>query len=182
MKNMHDYTFKTKQWLQIALINFCVVALAGIILRYKINFPLPVINQKYLLHAHSHFAFVGWVSVALMALMVNYLQQHGVITNYKKYRWILFANCVAAYSMFVSFIIEGYAIFSITFSTISIFISYFFIFDFWRDLNKVDDKSYAPKWFKSALLLWAFSSLGAFSLAYLMGNHIMLQDYYFAAI
>jgi hypothetical protein len=182
MKNMHDYTFKTKQWLQIALINFCVVALAGITLRYKINFPLPVINQKYLLHAHSHFAFVGWVSVALMALMVNYLQQHGVITNYKKYRWILIANCVAAYSMFVSFIIEGYAIFSITFSTISIFISYFFIFDYWRDLNKVDDKSYAPKWFKSALLLWAFSSLGAFTLAYLMGNHIMVQDYYFAAI
>jgi hypothetical protein len=159
-----------------------VVALAGITLRYKINFPLPAVNQKYLLHAHSHFAFVGWVSVALMALMVNYLQQHDVITNYKKYRWILIANCVAAYAMFVSFIIEGYAVFSITFSTLSIFISYFFIFNFWRDLNKVKDNSYAPKWFKTALILWAFSSLGAFSLAYLMGNHIMVQDYYFAAI
>ena len=174
--------FKTRQWIQVALINFCVVALAGITLRYKINFPLPLVNQKYLLHAHSHFAFTGWVALALMALMVNYLQQQNVTTNYKKYRWILSANCISAYGMFFSFILEGYAFFSITFSTLSIFISYFFIFYLWRDLNKVEDKSYAPKWFKAALVLWALSSLGAFTLAYLMARHIKVQDYYFGAI
>jgi len=179
---MKIYSFKTREWIQIALINFCVVVLAGITLRYKINFPLPFVNQKYLLHAHSHFAFVGWVSVALMALMVNYLQQHNLDTNYKKYRWVLTATCLASYGMFVSFLIQGYAAFSITFSTLSIFISYFFIVLFWRDLNKVEDKSYAPKWFKAALILWGLSSLGAFTLAYLMANHIMVQDYYFAAI
>ena len=179
---MKIYSFKTREWIQIALINFCVVVLAGITLRYKINFPLPFVNQKYLLHAHSHFAFVGWVSVALMALMVNYLQQHNLDTNYKKYRWVLIATCLASYGMFVSFLIQGYAAFSITFSTLSIFISYFFIVLFWRDLNKVEDKSYAPKWFKAALILWGLSSLGAFTLAYLMANHIMVQDYYFAAI
>ena len=179
---MENYTFKTRQWIQIALINFCVVALAGVTLRYKINFPLPSVNQKYLLHAHSHFAFTGWVALAFMALMVNYLQQHSVNTNYKKYHWILIANCIAAYGMFFSFIAEGYAFYSITFSTLSIFISYFFIFYLWRDLNKVKDESYAPKWFKAALLLWAVSSLGAFTLAYLMANHIMVQDYYFGAI
>ncbi len=84
--------------------------------------------------------------------------------------------------MLFSFIAEGYAFFSNTFSTLSIFISYFFIFYLWRDLNKVNDTSYAPKWFKAALLLWAFSSLGAFMLVYLMANHIMVQDYYFGAI
>lgn len=174
--------FKTRQWIQIALINFCVVALAGITLRYKINFPLPLVNQKYLLHAHSHFAFDGWVTLALMAMMVNYLQQQEVNINYKKYHWVLLANCVTAYGMFFSFILEGYAFFSITFSTISIFISYFFIYYLWRDLNKAKDQSYASKWFKAALVLWAISSLGAFTLAYLMANHIMIQDYYFGAI
>ncbi|MEO8569142.1 MAG: hypothetical protein ABI419_08400 [Ginsengibacter sp.] len=174
--------FKTRQWIQIALINFCVVALAGITLRYKINFPLPLVNQKYLLHAHSHFAFDGWVTLALMAMMVNYLQQQEVNINYKKYHWVLLANCVTAYGMFFSFILEGYAFFSITFSTISIFISYFFIYYLWRDLNKAKDQSYASKWFKAALVLWAISSLGAFTLAYLMANHIMVQDYYFGAI
>jgi hypothetical protein len=66
---VEKYTFKTRLWIRIALINFCIVALAGVTLRYKINFPLPFINQKYLLRAHSHFAFDGWVAVALMALM-----------------------------------------------------------------------------------------------------------------
>jgi hypothetical protein len=179
---MENYLFKTRLWIQIALINFCVVALAGITLRYKINFPLPFINQKYLLHAHSHFAFAGWIALALMALMVNYLQRHNLVTNYKKYHWILWANCLVAYGMFVSFIPAGYAFYSITFSTLSIFVSYFFIFFMWRDLNKIQDRSSAPKWFKAALILWAMSSLGAFTLAYLMANHIMVQDYYFAAI
>jgi hypothetical protein len=179
---MEQNVFKTRQWIQIALINFCVVALAGITLRYKINFPLRFVNQKYLLHAHSHFAFTGWVAQALMALMIYYLQQQGISVNYKKYHRILLANCLTAYGMFVSFIAEGYAFFSITFSTLSIFVAYFFIFYLWRDLNKVEDKSYASKWFKAALILWSLSSLGAFTLAYLMANHIMVQDYYFAAI
>ena len=179
---MEKYTFKTKLWIQVALINFCVVALAGVTLRYKINFPLPSVNQKYLLYAHSHFAFDGWVALALMALMVNYLQQHNVVTNYKKYHWILIANCISAYGMFISFMLEGYAFYSITFSTLSIFISYFLIFYLWRDLNEVVDKSYTIKWFKGALILLGISSLGAFSLAYLMANHIMVQDYYFGAV
>jgi hypothetical protein len=179
---MVKYTFKTKLWIQTALINFCIVALAGVTLRYKINFPLPSINQKYLLHAHSHFAFNGWVAVALMTLMVNYLQVRNVITSYKKYQWILILNCIAAYGMFISFMLEGYALYSISFSTLSIFISYFFIFSLWRDLNKIEDKSYEVKWFKGALVLLGISSIGAFSLAYLMANRIMIQDLYFSAI
>ena len=179
---METYVFKTITWIRIALINFCIVALAGITMRYKINFPLPVLNQKYLLHAHSHFAFTGWIALILMVLMVNYLQQQNVKTNYKKYKRVMIANCVTAYGMFVSFIAEGYAFYSISFSTLSIFISYFFIFYLWRDLNKVKDKSYAPKWFKTALVLWAISSLGAFALAFLMGSHNKVQDYYFGAV
>lgn len=180
--NINNGTFKTRQWIQIALINFCVVALAGVTLRYKINFPLPVVNQKHLLYGHSNFAFVGWVTLALMALMVDYLQQNGVITNYKKYHRILLANCISAYGMFISFIVESYGTYSITFSCLSIFISYFFIYYLWRDLNEIQDKSYARAWLKAALALWAISSLGAFALAFLMINHIMVQDYYFEAL
>lgn len=179
---MEINTFNTRRWIQVALINFCIVALAGVVLRYKINFALPQVNQKYLLHGHSHFAFDGWVAIALMACMVNYLHRNNVVTNYKKYNWILIVSCITAYAMFISFIIEGYGNFSITFSSLSIFISYFFIFYMWRDLNKVTDKAYSPKWFKGALILLGVSSLGAFSLAYLMANRIMIQDLYFSAI
>ncbi|MEO6837622.1 MAG: hypothetical protein ABI185_04500 [Ginsengibacter sp.] len=178
-----DYpAFNTKRWVEIALINFCVVALAGVTLRYKINFALPAINQKYMLQGHSNFAFVGWVTLALMILMVRYLIRNNVQTNYKKYNWVLTAEVIAAYAMFVSFIIEGYAFWSITFSTITILISYFFIFFYWRDINKAGDAGFSHSWLKAALVLWAFCSLGAFMLAYLMANHIMIQDLYFASV
>lgn len=179
---MEEGRFKTNRWIGIALINFCLVALAGITLRYKINFPLPLLNQKNLLHGHSHFAFTGWVTLALMALMVNYLQKQNSLVSYKKYHWILLANCITAYGMLISFIIQGYAAFSITFSTLSIFVSYFFIVHFWRDLNKVSDESYAVSWFKASLIILGISSLGAFTLAFLMARHIMIQDFYFGSI
>ena len=95
--NMEKEKFRTRRWIQIALINFCVVALAGITMRYKINFPLKFVNQKHLLYAHSNFAFMGWVTIALMVLMVNYLLRHNIVTNYKKYNWILITGCIAAY-------------------------------------------------------------------------------------
>lgn len=175
-------SFKTTTWIRISLINFCVVALAGITMRYKINFPLPAINQKNLLYAHSNFAFTGWVTIVLMTLMVNYLKRHNVVTNYLKYNGVLIAGCIAAYGMFVTFFVQAYGYFSIAFSILSILISYFFIIFYWKDLKKVNDKSYAPKWFKAALILIAIASIGEVILAYLMVNFVTEQDYYFAAL
>ena len=179
---MDKNSFNITRWIHLSLINFAVVALSGITLRYKINFYLPFVNQKNLLHAHSHFAFTGWVTLVLMALLVNYLQQQHLNINYRKYHWILLANCITAYAMLFSFTLEGYAFYSILFSSSSILISYFFIFFFWRDLLQIKDESYAPTWFKAGLILWAISSLGAFMLAYLMANHINIQQLYFGAI
>jgi hypothetical protein len=178
---MNEYLFKTRNWIQVCLINFCVVVLAGVTMRYKINFSLPAVNQKYLMEGHSHFAFIGWVALALMTLMVRYLVRNNVETNYKKYNWILAADVIVSYAMFVSFIIQGYSFWSITFSNITILISYFFIFFYWKDLNKVSEIGFSRYWLKAGLFLWALSSLGAFMLAYLMANRIMIQDLYFSA-
>jgi hypothetical protein len=179
---MESVLFRTRNWIQVALINFCVVASAGITMRYKINFPLPVVNQKHLLYAHSNFAFMGWVTLVLMVLMVNYLLRHGVVINYKKYNWILAFSCLSAYGMFVTFIIQAYGYYSISFSVLSILISYVFIVCYWVDVSKVNDQSFAPKWFKAALIIWFISSIGELTLAYLMVNFSTVQDYYFAAL
>lgn len=172
----------TRKWILLALVNFCIVALAGVTLRYKINFPLPQINQKNLLHAHSNFAFTGWVTVVLMTLIIDYLQKHAVQTNFKKYRVLLYANVFFAYGLFIAFIFQGYDNFSLTCMCLSIFASYFFIFFYWKDLNKLQDASTAPLWFKGALFTWGMSSIGAIAIAYLMANRIFIQDWYFGAI
>ena len=179
---MEKNLFRTKQWIQVALINFCVVACAGLTMRYKIQFSLPFVNQQNLMHVHSNFAFVGWVAIALMTLMVRYLVRNNIQTNYRKYNLILGIDVVVCYAMFISFIVQGYAFWSITFACITILISYFFIVFYWRDLNKVHDAGFSRNWLKAALLLWAFSSLGAIFLAYLMANSITVQELYFGAL
>lgn len=180
---MSQQLFNTKRWIEIALINFTVVALAGFTMRYKINFRLPFVNQRYLMHAHSNFAFVGWVAIALMVLMVRHLIRNKVETNYLKYNRILILDLIFAYGAFVAFIIQGYDFWSNTFSLVSILISYFFIYYYWKDLNKMKDHDFSASWWlKAGLVLWALSSAGAIWLAYLLANFVKVQDYYFAAL
>lgn len=169
------------KWLKIALINLGVVALLGVTLRYKIAFSLPFIDQRNLHHGHSHFAFSGWICQALMILLVYYLhknKQEGLI---KRYAWIIFANLIVSYGMLISFSIQGYAFFSILFSTLSIFVSYIFAVLFWKDLNKLNFNRNSQLWFKAALLFNVSSSLGPFALSYMMSNHIIDQKAYLIA-
>lgn len=179
---MEHRQININRWLSIAIANFSVVAIAGVILRYKMNFPLAFLNQKNLLHGHSHFAFTGWITLALMTLMTGYLLKRGLQTNYRKYHLLLFANVITAYGMLFTFIVQGYGLFSITFSTLSIFVSYVFIYFYWRDLGKLNDGGDVHSWFKAALILLGISSAGAFTLAFLMAAQIKIQEYYFSAI
>ena len=115
-----------QKWISIAFINLLIVASLGVIMRYKIAYYLPFIEQKNFLHAHSHFAFSGWVTQILMVLMWAFLYNYLPADSLKKYKWLLIANLVSAYGMLVSFIWEGYGIISILFSTLSILVSYLF--------------------------------------------------------
>lgn len=170
-----------QRWLRISLINLLIVAAIGVVLRYKIVYPLPFIDQKHLLHGHSHFAFAGWISQAIMAIMVSYLVKMKGESVYKRYRWLLLANLLTAYGMLIAFPIEGYGTMSIIFSTLSIFVSYTFGVFYWKDLNRLEQKNASHPWFKAAVLFNALSSLGAFALAIMMISRIVHQNWYLAA-
>lgn len=171
-----------RRWLQISFLNLLIVSLLGVVLRYKIAFSLPFIDQKYLLHGHSHFAFAGWITQVLMVLLVHYLSRHKGETIFKKYRWLLYGNLITAYGMLLFFPLQGYGFGSISFSTLSILNSYLFAILYWKDLNTITHKTTSHYWFKAALLFSAISSLGAFSLAYMMANKIIHQTGYLAAV
>jgi hypothetical protein len=171
-----------KKWLQFSLFNLVLVALLGATLRYKIAFYLPFIDQQNLLHGHSHFAFAGWVTQALMTLLIGYLSEKTSENYFRKYRWILYFNAITAYGMLISFPIQGYGSVSIFFSTMSVFASYYFAFIFWKDLNRIPVQPVSHSWFKVALLGNVISSAGPFSLAYMMASHHMLQNWYLASI
>ncbi|HNF00831.1 MAG TPA: hypothetical protein PLH62_00485, partial [Ferruginibacter sp.] len=139
------------RWIRISLFNLLIVASLGLVLRYKILFPLPFVDQKHLLHGHSHFAFAGWISQAIMTLVVTYLSRQAGEVMFRRYRWLLYANLATAYAMLIAFPIEGYGLYSIIFSTASIFVSYVFAVYVWRDLNKLKEKTPTHLWFKAAV-------------------------------
>jgi len=170
------------RWFRVSLINLLIVALLGVVLRYKIAFYLPFIHQKSLLHGHSHFAFTGWVTMALMVLLVRHVQKRQAGRPlHKIYGWLLWGNMVAAIGMLISFPIQGYGAVSISFSTLAVLVSYVFTWQYWADLNKASSSNVSDYWFRAALLFSVISSLGAFNLAGMMATKSVNQDWYLAS-
>lgn len=168
-------------WLKICLFNLLIVALLGTTLRYKIIFPLPWIDQKHLLHSHSHFAFTGWISQLLLVLMVHFLDQQKQNNTFRKYNRLLLLNLISAYGMLISFFLQGYGPVSIGFSTLSILVSYYFAYRFWLDSSSIGINKITLLFFKASLIFNILSSAGAFALAFMMANKIVQQNWYLAA-
>ncbi len=169
-------------WIRISFLNLMLVAIIGCILRYKIAFSIPFIDQKHLLHGHSHFAFSGWITQILMTLLINHLSIQKKADQFYKYNSILYANLICAYGMLVGFSIQGYAFYSILFSTLSIFVSWVFAVLYWKDLNRLSVSNISSYWFKAAILFNAISSVGAFALAFMMANKIIHQNWYLLSV
>lgn len=176
---------KASFWLKISLFNLLLVALLGLLMRYKIGFEFPFFNQKNLQHSHSHFAFAGWVSHTLMVLLIFVLStkmndfQKVVL---KKYDAILIANLVCAYAMLISFIMQGYGMISVIFSTLTTIVAFAFSYFYFKDLKLIPKTDLSTNWFKGALLFNVISSLGTFYLAYMMATKTVQQNDYLASV
>ncbi|TRZ76943.1 MAG: hypothetical protein D4R94_03930 [Chitinophagaceae bacterium] len=171
-----------QHWIKISLINLLIVAFVGVILRYKIAFALPLIDQKHLLHGYSHFAFAGWINQTIMVLMLMAISNQQENTLLKKYKVLIYINLLTAYGMLISFAISGYALFSISFSTLSIINSYIFGIFIWKEMNKLNKKLTSYWWYKAAILFNIISSLGSFTLSFLMASSSVNQNYYLLAV
>ncbi len=171
-----------KHWINISLFNLLLVALLGVVMRYKIGFEFPFLKQKYLMHAHSHFAFAGWISHALLVLLIAFIQRNASRFSETKYSVAIIANLICAYGMLGAFIYQGYGAVSITFSTASLLVTYFFAFVFFKDLKQVAANHPGKNWFKAALWFNIFSSLGTYALAYMMATKHVPRDFYLSSV
>ena len=174
--------FSLRRYSNIAIFNLLLISLLGLVLRYKIAFALPFIDQSHLLHGHSHFAFTGWITHALMVLLVAFITPQKGEEVLTKYRWIINANLFTAYGMLVSFPLQGYGLFSISFSTLSVVVSYVFVVMYWKDLNSLPQKKVSHWWIKAALFFNVLSSAGTFALAFMMVTKSMHQNWYLASV
>ena len=168
------------RWIKIGLINFGIVALIGCIMRYKIGFDFPFLDQKRLLHSHSHYAFVAWVSHMLYTILTEFAVQKKS-QKYPIYSKLIWFNLICAVGMVVGFMTQSYGPISITFSVLAILISYVFSYTYWNDLNTHHSGHVSTPWFKAALFFNCLSSIGSFILAWMMGTKHFDQNLYLAS-
>lgn len=166
-------------WMKFALVNFCIVAVLGVIMRYKILFSLPWLDQKHLQDAHSHFAFYGWITTAIYILLTDYLRKTMPNVAMKKYRALIIVNVVSAFAMLATFIYGGYFWASIAASTAALLCSFVFAGVFYKDTAGLRDAS--KIWFRSALFFAVISSFGVFNLAYMKMSGTVSQSMYLAS-
>jgi hypothetical protein len=166
-------------WVTLALTHLSVTALLGVMLRTKIRFPMPGIDFSNLLHAHSHFAFCGWISIMLICLMVyDILPKER--SEKKIYTWILAASSLSAWGMFISFLFQGYGTWSIFFSSFFTLVTYVFSCCFIRDIIRSRiSKAVALTAVASAASL-VLSSAGPLTLAWISitnsGSHFIYKN------
>lgn len=146
--------------------NFFIASLMGLLLRLMYVAPVEGFNFQFLMHGHSHIAMLGWVYLMLYALIFHFFipkkeQQKPV---YNRLFWI---TQIAVIGMMISFPGQGYALFSITFSTLHIFCSYYFVRLVWKD-QRID--SFPERCLiKTALFFMVLSTFGVWVLGPAVG-------------
>lgn len=139
----------------ISLLYFLIATLLGIVLRF---FPVTAIavNYRYLVHTHSHVALLGWVYLAITTLIFH-LYIHKKAT--KKHHILFWCTQVTIVGMLLSFPVTGYAFYSILFSTLFLFCSYFF-YALFKRYHTCNTTNYSYKFINASLLFMVFSSIG----------------------
>ena len=166
-------------WLKFSIFNFFLVALLGVIMRYKIAYSFPFLDQKHLQQAHSHFAFYGWITNAIYVLIAYYLRKVNPEINLKKYEALIVVNLLASFAMLGTFMYGSYFWGSILASAIALLCSFVFFFFFIQDSKKIQDAS--KIWFLCGLFFAVISSVGVINLGYMKSTNSMTMDKFLAS-
>lgn len=172
MCNFIPYLYlMTKRWATIPLFFLFAVAVIGTALRgVFILGTRSILRLEFgnVLHAHSHVAFQGWIYPALfLGFVVMFLSPAQIQKG--RYKLQLVLTVVTIVGMLITFSLQGYGLYSIAFSTLYQFISYWFIVKFLLDLGHTR-QSGEPRplshWFAIiSLLSLLVATMGPYALA-----------------
>ncbi|MFL0353742.1 hypothetical protein [Xanthomarina sp. GH4-25] len=165
----------SKKLVVTCLINFFIAALLGLALRYTYLSPISF-NYRYLTHAHSHIAMLGWVYLMLYTLFVRYF----IPEKKPVYTTLFWVTQIAVVGMLLSFPFQGYAAISITFSTLHILCSYYFFRLIWK--NHETQSIVTKLLLKASLLFMLISTLGVWCLGPAVGILGQASAFYQIAI
>ena len=168
-------TNKKLPWIWLAALGcFVIAGSTGSLLRFGLLSGLPaglhLINVR---HAHSHLMYFGWVTPALMALIVAWLPR---LTGRKlspRFQWVMGATIMFALLAYVMFIQYGYqsaeldgrslplSVFAATFNVLA---WYAYAFLYYRATRGVS-RSRPLRFWDAALIFMVLASFGAWGVA-----------------
>ncbi len=167
-------------WVKTALFNFLIAAGLGALLRFAFVEEVPGMNYRYWLHAHSHVAMLGWVYLALYALLIPAFLT-GEQARRPLYQRLFRLTQLSVLGMLFSFPVQGYGPVSIAFSTLHALLSYAFVYYFLRDLRQ-RPQFLSIRFARSALFFLLFSTLGLWVLAPVMAGGGKGSTWYFLSV
>lgn len=163
----------------VALFYFFLVGLLGVFLRFFFVIPIPA-NFRYVVHAHSHIALLGWVYIGLTTLVYKmYFFKAGVAKIYRRVFWF---TQITLIGMLVTFPFTGYAFLSITFSTLFLIASYFMAWFILKKTPPPFKTTYSFKLIKASVWYMVISSIGPWTLGGIMATLGSTSIWYKTAI
>lgn len=148
-----------------AFASFIILAFFGAILRYMLCLPLPALSYMNILHAHSHYAFGGWIFLALVILITRLMPEHRPAA----FKWLMFMALLSSLGMLISFSVQGYKAISIAFSTLFLLITYWFAWLVYPKLS-LKDAPNASLFLKAGIWCLVISSIGPLALGALKAS------------
>lgn len=167
-----------KRWISLAIINLCIVATLGVLMRSKMVFDMPWIDYNRLVDTHGHFAFGGWAAFILATLMIYELP--GDFYNKKIYQFLLGSILICSWATLFTSPFESCKFISEYISIGYIIVTYVFSWVFIRDILRATANKTVKLLSVSSLVYLVLSSAGALMLAYLFAkkslNAILYRD------
>ncbi len=152
--------FPKKLWIYPLLFGL-IGAFIGLVLRYAYTGEILIFPFKNVLHAHSHVMLLGFIFNALLVLIwINFVK---IIDKVSYMYYIALQVCMAI--MIVAFILQGYAFYSILFSTLHLVIGYILLIRIWK---KLEGNKALVLLIKFGIIFHFISSIGPFALGPLM--------------
>ncbi|MBX2930593.1 MAG: hypothetical protein KF781_01460 [Chitinophagaceae bacterium] len=171
-----------RKWFLLGILSLAFVALYGALMRYKIAFSLPFLDQKNILHAHSHFAFTGWVSHILYSGLALLMAPFITTKRANVYKGIIYFNLIASFGMLIAFTFKGYHVSSMMFSGLCIVASLMYTITFIADARKIREKRPAHIWAIIGLIFNVLSALGPMVIGYIIATKNMDSRLYLGSV
>ena len=160
-----------KQSFFSSLVYLLIIAVLGFFLR---SFTADLLSldfikeYKYVVHAHSHIALLGWVYLGLTSFIVYFYTPIQAVQNH--YHKIFWATQVCLIGMLIFFPIQGYAFFSILFSTLFLIVSYVFLGFIVKHVDTQHKTKNSFILIKHSLFYMVLSSIGPWVLGGIMST------------